>query len=80
MKNTNTTILAPSIPQKSAKTKCQLSFGTDCIGVTQEKYKDRFTQQKHSFKNKSKRIATTLSIYAWDKQLNTQTKIKGNII
>ena len=32
--------------------------------MTQGKYKDRFTQPKNSFKNKSKRNATPLSTYA----------------
>ena len=48
--------------------------------MTQGKFKDRFTQHKHSFKNKSKRNATTLSAYVWDKRINTQTDIKWNII
>ena len=50
------------------------------IGMTQGKCKDRFTQHKHSFKNQSKRNATTLSTYAWEKQINTQTEIKWNVI
>lgn len=53
---------------------------TNYIGMTQGKFKDRFTQHKHSFKNQSKKYATTLSTYAWDKQINTQTEIKWNII
>ena len=48
--------------------------------MTQRKCKDRFTQHKNSFKNKSKRNATTLSTYAWDKQINTQTELKWNIM
>ena len=31
-------------------------------------------QYKHSFKNQSKRNATALSTYAWDKQINTEKK------
>ena len=38
------------------------------------------TQQKHTIKNKYKSNATTLSAYAWDKQINTNTDIKQNII
>ena len=53
---------------------------TNYIGMTQGKFKDRFTQHKHTFKNKSKSNATTLSAYTWDKQINTNTDIKWNII
>ena len=48
------------------------------IGMTQGKFKDRFTQHKHTFKKKSN--ATTLSAYTWDKQIDTNTDIKWNII
>ena len=44
---------------------------TNYIGMTQRKFKDRLTQHKHSFKNQSKRNATTLSTYTWDNQINT---------
>ena len=44
--------------------------------MAQGKFKDWFTQHKHSFKNQSKKYATTLATYAWDKQINTQTEIK----
>ena len=47
------------------------------IGMTQEKFKERFTKHKHT---KSKINATTLSAYAWDKQINSNTDIKWNII
>ena len=50
------------------------------VGMTQRKFKDRFIQHKHTLKNKSKSNATTLSAYAWDKQINTNTDIKWNII
>ena len=48
--------------------------------MTQGKFKDRFTQHKHTFKNKSKSNAITLSAYTWDKQINTNTDIKWNIM
>ena len=48
--------------------------------MTQGKFKDRFTQHKHTFRNKSKSNATTLSAYTWDKQIDTNTGIKWNII
>ena len=35
---------------------------------------------QHFFKNKSKSNATTSSACAWDKQINTKTDIKWNII
>ena len=53
---------------------------TNYIGLTQGKCKERFTQHKNSLKNKSKRNATSLSTQAWDKQINTLTEIKCNII
>ena len=48
--------------------------------MTQGEFKDRYTQHKHSFKIKSKRNASTLSAYTWDKELNAQNKIKWNIV
>ena len=50
------------------------------IGITEGKFKDWFTQHKHTFKNKSKSNATTLSAYAWDQQINSHTEIKWNMI
>ena len=44
--------------------------------MTRGKFKDRFTQHKHTLK---KSIATTLSAYACDKQINTNNDIKWNI-
>ena len=53
---------------------------TNYIGMTQGKFKDRFTQHKHTFKNKSKKFATTLSAYTWNKGLNPEPNIKWEII
>ena len=53
---------------------------TNYIGMTQGKFKDRYTQHKHSFKNKSKKFATTLSTYTWNKNLDPEPNIKWEII
>ena len=45
--------------------------------MTQGKFINRFTQHKHSYKTKSKRNATTISTYAWDKEINTRTEKNG---
>ena len=55
-------------------------YGNDTFIKSIWKFKDRFTQHKQTFKNKSKSNATTLSAYTWDKQINTNTDIKWNII
>ena len=53
---------------------------TSYISMTQGKFKDRYTQHKHSFKNKSKKFATTLSTYTWNKNLDPEPNIKWEII
>ena len=54
--------------------------GINYIGMTQNKFKTRYTQHVHSFKTASKMNATTLSQYIWDKKMSPNPKIKWNIL
>ena len=54
--------------------------GTNYIGMTQNKFKTRFTQHTHSFKMESKKNATTLSQYIWCQKMNPNPKIKWSIL
>ncbi len=48
--------------------------------MIQVKFKERFTQHKHTFKKKSKNFATTLSAYTWNKGSDLEPDIECEII
>ena len=51
------------------------------IGLTENTFKDRFYKHKNSFKYESKRNATELSNFVWEKKhANTETNLVWNVL
>ena len=51
------------------------------IGLTENTFKDRFYKHKNSFKYESKRNATELSNFVWEKKhANTRTNLVWNVL